>query len=88
MAEHPGMQADLNTSTTPGQDAFGAIQEVVRILDADAKTNWSTVRLEAIRQDLIDMNEVPFGGRCHRRAAHNKETTGNDPERGPPPLLI
>jgi hypothetical protein len=48
-------------STTPvlhGQDAFGAIQEVVAILDADPKTDWSKVDLEALRQHLIDMNEV------------------------------
>jgi hypothetical protein len=41
--------------TMPGQDAFGAIQE---ILDADPKTSWSKVDLEALRQHLIDMNEV------------------------------
>jgi hypothetical protein len=42
----------------PGQDAFGAIQEIVQILDADPKTDWSKVDLEALRQHLIDMNEV------------------------------
>jgi hypothetical protein len=42
----------------PGQDAFGAIAEVVRTLDADPKTDWSTVDLERLRQHLIDMNEV------------------------------
>jgi hypothetical protein len=42
----------------PGQDAFGAIAEVVRILDADPKTDWSRVDLERLRQHLIDMNEV------------------------------
>ena len=41
-----------------GQDAFGAIQEVVRKLDADPKTDWSKVDLEGLRQHLIDMNEV------------------------------
>jgi len=44
--------------TLPGQDAFGAIQEVVRILEADPNTDWSKVNLEALRQHLIDMNEV------------------------------
>jgi len=44
--------------TMPGQDAFGAIQEIVRILEADPKTDWSKVNLEALRQHLIDMNEV------------------------------
>jgi hypothetical protein len=46
------------STTLPGQDAFGAIQEIVRILDADLKTDWSKVNLEALRQHLIDMNEV------------------------------
>jgi len=42
----------------PGQGAFGAIAEVVQILDADPKTDWSKVNLERLRQHLIDMNEV------------------------------
>lgn len=46
------------TPSLPGQDAFGAIQEIVRKLDADPKTDWSKVDLEGLRQHLIDMNEV------------------------------
>ena len=42
----------------PGQDAFGAIQEIVRILEADRTTDWSRVNLERLRQHLIDMNDV------------------------------
>jgi len=41
-----------------GQDAFGAIQEVVRILEADPATDWSKVNLERLRQHLIDMGDV------------------------------
>jgi hypothetical protein len=44
--------------TSPGQDAFGAIQEIVRILDADPNTDWSKVDIAALREHLIDMNEV------------------------------
>ncbi|MGE0465243.1 MAG: hypothetical protein AB7P44_02205 [Steroidobacteraceae bacterium] len=44
--------------TSPGQDAFGAIQEIVRILEADASTDWSRVNIDALREHLIDMNEV------------------------------
>ncbi|MCX5734522.1 MAG: hypothetical protein NTW68_09375 [candidate division NC10 bacterium] len=44
--------------TLSGQDAFGAIQEIVRILEADPATDWSKVSLERLRQHLIDMNEV------------------------------
>jgi hypothetical protein len=53
-----GMHGASSTPTLPGQGAFGAIQEVVRMLDADPKTDWSKVDLEALRQHLIDMNEV------------------------------
>jgi len=58
MGGHGRMHGASTTPTLPGQDAFGAIQETVRILDADPKTDWSKVDLEALRQHLIDMNEV------------------------------
>jgi len=58
MGGHDRMHGASTTPTLPGQDAFGAIQEIVRILDADPKTDWSKVDLEALRQHLIDMNEV------------------------------
>jgi len=61
MGAHAGMHATSTTPTMPGQDAFGAIQEIVQILDADPKTDWSKVDLEALRQHLIDMNEVTLG---------------------------
>jgi len=51
-------QPKANTPTLPGQEAFGTIQEIVRILEADPNTDWSKVKLEALRQHLIDMNEV------------------------------
>ena len=51
-------EPDVGIPTMPGQDAFGAIQEIVRILEADPKTDWSKLNLEALRQHLIDMNEV------------------------------
>jgi hypothetical protein len=58
MPMHSGMRADLMMPTMAGQDAFGAIQEIVRILEADPKSDWSKVDLEALRQHLIDMNEL------------------------------
>ena len=55
----PGSQtSDTTTPTMPGQDAFGAIQEIIRILEADPNTDWSKANLEALRQHLIDMSEV------------------------------
>jgi hypothetical protein len=44
--------------TEAGQAAFGAIQEIVGILLADPKTDWSKVNINALRQHLIDMDEV------------------------------
>ena len=42
----------------PGQAAFAAIAEVVRILEADPSTDWSKVDIEALRQHLLDMDDV------------------------------
>ena len=42
----------------PSQAAFATIQEIVKRLKADPKTDWSKVNLEALRQHLIDMDNV------------------------------
>lgn len=46
-----------------GQDAYAAVAEIVRLLQADSTTDWSRVNLEALRQHLIDMNAVTLGAR-------------------------
>ena len=43
MGDHAGRHGALATPTMPGQDTFGAVQEIVRILDANPKTDWSKV---------------------------------------------
>ena len=55
MGMHDGL---TQQPTLPGQDAFGAIQEIVQILQSDPTTDWSKVNITALRQHLIDMNEV------------------------------
>jgi len=61
---HGGRIADPSTRppdavpTEPGQSAFAAIQEIVQILQADPRTDWSKVKIEALRQHLIDMSNV------------------------------
>lgn len=45
-------------ATEPGQGAFAAIQEVVELLEADPTTDWSKVNIDALRQHLIDMDNV------------------------------
>ena len=51
-------QMENAVPVSAGQDAFGAIQEIVAKLEADPATDWSKVNLEALRQHLVDMNEV------------------------------
>ena len=58
MHDHMTAKAGAAVPTLPGQDAFGAVQEIVRLLEADPAIDWSKVHLEALRQHLIDMNEV------------------------------
>ncbi len=61
MMEMHAKHAAQMAGTAPvmaGQDAFGALQEIVRKLEADPNTDWSKINLEALRQHLIDMNEV------------------------------
>lgn len=55
MAHHRAAGVVPNQS---GQAAFAAIQEIVGILEADPKTDWARVDIEALRQHLIDMNNV------------------------------
>jgi hypothetical protein len=54
--------------TMPGQDAFGTIQEVVQILEADPATDWSKVNIGVLREHLIDMNEVTLHAVASERA--------------------
>lgn len=57
----PGMSHPATTLTEPGQGAFAAISEVVAALLADPATDWSRVNIDALRQHLVDMNEVTLG---------------------------
>jgi hypothetical protein len=55
----------------PGQDAFGAIQEIVQILQDDPATDWSKVSIAALREHLIDMNEVTLRAKTSEHALDN-----------------
>lgn len=60
----PGMMYDhaghhmSSMAVQPGQAAFAAIQEIVEILEADPATDWSKVNIDALRQHLVDMDNV------------------------------
>jgi hypothetical protein len=68
MGRHAGLSGQ---ATMPGQDLFGAVQEVVQILQADPTTDWSKINVAALREHLIDMNEVALHARTSERALDN-----------------
>jgi hypothetical protein len=69
---HPMMQGmhgmrHSGQPTMAGQSAFRAIQEIVGILEADPNTDWSKVNIGALREHLIDMNEVTLNAVASER---------------------
>ena len=68
---HGQQSAATGTPTMAGQDAFGTIQEIVQILQSDPKTDWSKVNIDALRQHLIDMNEVTLHAAAAQRMIDN-----------------
>ena len=50
--------ASVPVLTEPGQGAFAALSEVVRILEADSATDWTKVDLDALRHHLRDMDRL------------------------------
>lgn len=68
---HSGAVASSSLPVEPGQDAFGTIQEIVTLLEADPQTDWSKVDIEALRQHLIDMNEVTLHATVETKPVSN-----------------
>jgi hypothetical protein len=68
---HGGMHGAIGVPTMLGQDAFGSIQEVVQMLQADPATDWSKVNIAALREHLIDMNEVTLRAVASERMLDN-----------------
>jgi hypothetical protein len=61
----------MHEPTQPGQAAFGVIQEIVGMLQADPHTDWSKVDIDALRQHLIDMDEVTMRAEAHKEPVDN-----------------
>lgn len=71
--------------TMPGQAAFGAISEIVRILESDSTTDWSRVNIEALRQHLIDMDAVTMRARVNQHdvpGGFEADVTGDEATMG------
>ena len=60
---HQPGQADSRLPRETGQGAFAAIQEIVAMLNADPNTDWSRVNIDALREHLIDMDNVALRAR-------------------------
>jgi hypothetical protein len=56
--DHGTMMMGNGMPGETGQATFAAIQEIVAMLEANPNTDWSKVDIEALRQHLIDMNNV------------------------------
>jgi hypothetical protein len=65
--------ASESRPTQPGQSAFGAIHEIVEMLEADPKTDWSKVDIEALRAHLIDMDNVTLHAKIVYEPSANGE---------------
>lgn len=64
MADHDTAAPGGRLPTEPGQGAFAAIQEIVSILQADPATDWSKVDITALRNHLVDMDNVTLQARA------------------------
>src|SRR5262249_27677376 len=71
MMAHHAMMGQSNQPAMPGQAAFGAIQEVVQMLEADPATDWSRVNIATLREHLIDMDEVTLRAAANERSLDN-----------------
>lgn len=50
-----------------GQSAFAALAEIVALLEADPNTDWSQVSIAALRQHLVDMNELTLKAQVEQK---------------------
>lgn len=71
MQDHHHGSGGAAVPVMPGQGAFGAVQEIVRILETNPQTDWSKVNLAALREHLIDMNLVTLEAATDQRQIEN-----------------
>jgi hypothetical protein len=66
-AMHAGGAMDMGAGPAPkegGQAAFAALTEMVTMLEADPRTDWSKVSIDRLREHLIDMDNVALHARA------------------------
>lgn len=57
-AMHGQAATDGPVLMEPGQGAFAALSEVVRVLETEPETDWSRVDLSGLRAHLVDMDRL------------------------------
>lgn len=73
--------APSSVPTASGQAAFAAMGEIVRMLEADPATDWSTVSITRLREHLRDMDEVTLRAAVTERPVEGgftADVTGRD----------
>lgn len=67
--------------TEPGQGAFAAIAEIVALLTADPSTDWSKVNIAALREHLVDMDQLTLNAQVEAKMSDDMvqfQVTGTD----------
>lgn len=68
------LPASLGATDLPseaGQSAFAALSEIVGLLSADEETDWRKVDILALREHLVDMDEVMLRARVEEQPQPN-----------------
>ena len=61
---HSAQMGETNLPTEGGQSAFAAMAEIVAMLMDDPNTDWSKVNISALREHLVDMNELTLNAKA------------------------
>jgi hypothetical protein len=82
MTHQPGMTHGSETiGAQSGQAAFGALQEVVAMLETDPATDWEKVNISALRSHLVDMDALVLDSQVSQRLTQDgfvATVRGND----------
>ena len=70
MAEQTAASPE-SSATEPGQGAFATIAEIVTILRNDPATDWRQVNIDALREHLIDMDQLTLYSRTEVAESQN-----------------
>lgn len=78
---HAAMSEAVKRPAEAGQSAFAAVAEIVALLEADPHTDWSMVNIAALREHLVDMDNLFLRAEAEQTVKGNTVTitiTGKD----------